>query len=653
MNSSPFILLGLELLGKSLAILLAAFLISVCLRQFSAAVRHVIWLAALAAVLLLPLTKVIAPQWIWQPAPVVQAFAAPVVAVRPALVADYAKKPVPSAQHHPIRALFTPPNLVLAAWLAGVVALLAFRGLGSVQLAALRRRARPVTALSVLDLAEKLRNEMGLRHRIDLRLSSAARAPLTWGLGRPVVLLPTAAENWDADMLTAALRHEFGHVMRHDYLSRWLAHLACAFYWPNPLVWLAARALRATQEQACDDIVLRGGTAPGDYAGLLFETARKLRQPGLAAPCAVAMARPSRLEDRLLAIVDESRDRRPLGRFGALTGAVVMAVMLALSAAAQVLAAEVGKPAADAIQQVKIEAKFVEISREAAADPQLQWLKPGEPRIFANLQFQEIIKQLQKRKGVDVLSTPALVTRSGQNTGIEIGQAFLYPSEWEQKDAKWTPTKFASRHLGISFEVLPTVKEGVVELSLKPEVTGFTGYLDPKSGEKFTVKHQPDASFFRRLLADPPQLPPGKKVEPIFSTRNIKTSISTRTGETIALGGIQEGDRQIIIFITTTLELRAATVADQAEKIILPKVEFHDATVSKCIEFLRQKSRELAPEQPAVNILLHLPAAPTPEPKITLALSDVPLSVAIKYIAALAGLPLRAEAASYVIGTAP
>src|SRR4051812_13357618 len=63
MNTEPLILLVCELTAKSSAILLAAFLLERAWSRSSAAQRHLIWCAAFAALLFLPLTRLVTPRW--------------------------------------------------------------------------------------------------------------------------------------------------------------------------------------------------------------------------------------------------------------------------------------------------------------------------------------------------------------------------------------------------------------------------------------------------------------------------------------------------------------------------------------------------------------------------------------------------------------
>jgi hypothetical protein len=145
------------------------------------------------------------------------------------------------------------------------------------------------------------------------------------------------------------LLHELAHIRRNDWLTQMLAHAACAIYWFNPLVWLAARQMRIERERACDDLVLASGAKASDYAQELLTLAAGLADPRLATLVAVPMARRSVLEDRLRAILDGGRSRAALTTAAvllacALVGAAV--APLAMLRAAQPKPLESAKPAA-------------------------------------------------------------------------------------------------------------------------------------------------------------------------------------------------------------------------------------------------------------------------------------------------------------------
>jgi hypothetical protein len=136
---------------------------------------------------------------------------------------------------------------------------------------------------------------------------------MTWGVLRPVVVLPEEARRWTLPRLRDALFHELAHVRRLDVLAQSAAELLRALAWIDPLAWIARRALCREAEHACDDAVLAAGTRASLYAGHLLEAARALRKRGGRVPAAaVAMARTSQLSDRIAAVLEEDRGRRPV-----------------------------------------------------------------------------------------------------------------------------------------------------------------------------------------------------------------------------------------------------------------------------------------------------------------------------------------------------
>jgi beta-lactamase regulating signal transducer with metallopeptidase domain len=157
--------------------------------------------------------------------------------------------------------------------------------------------------------------------------------PVVYGYPDAVVLLPPGASAWPEGRRRALLVHELAHVGRRDFLSQTLAHVARLLYWPHPLVWWLVRRLRAEAERACDDIVLSAGTAASDYASMLLDAARDLRRA--RRPLAMlAVVERSRLEERLLALLEPAARRGRVGRRSLLLGT---SAGLALAVAAATL----------------------------------------------------------------------------------------------------------------------------------------------------------------------------------------------------------------------------------------------------------------------------------------------------------------------------
>ena len=223
------------------------------------------------------------------------------------------------------------PRLVGLLWLLGAVAaaLPVAAGWG---LAARRlRRCTPVTDPAVLALAAEAGRQIGVRRPVALRSGPRVIVPATFGLLRPTVLLPDGAGAWPAERLRVALLHELAHVRRGDWAAQTAARLACAIFWHNPLVWPAARRLRAEAERACDDLVLSAGVPAPDYAQHLLALAGALSGAGHPLPLAVPMAGRGPLESRLRALLTARPRRAPSRRRAAAALLLALGVLVPLA----------------------------------------------------------------------------------------------------------------------------------------------------------------------------------------------------------------------------------------------------------------------------------------------------------------------------------
>ena len=215
-------------------------------------------------------------------------------------------------------------------WLLGLVVSLAPTVVGMARVSALVGRARPMRGGRWALLAPSAMREIDIRRRVRFVELDEPVMPMTCGILRPVVLLPAGDFGSSIAQRLDVLRHELAHVRRHDCLTQLVAQLACGVNWFNPLVWIAAREMRAERERACDDEVLRAGAKASDYADYLLRVARETRMSTAAAFGALAMARPSQLAIRLRAVLDDGRRRERASRSFATLATIGAAFVAAL-----------------------------------------------------------------------------------------------------------------------------------------------------------------------------------------------------------------------------------------------------------------------------------------------------------------------------------
>ncbi|MBZ5531953.1 MAG: hypothetical protein LAO20_11030 [Acidobacteriia bacterium] len=222
------------------------------------------------------------------------------------------------------------PALALV-WLLGTL-LFATRWIAAVlRVTRLVRRATPLYHEAPVYQADELARALGIRRRVALRVSDEVDVPLAVGTLHPIIILPPDHHEWSELRRTAILNHELAHIGRLDSLAQAVAQVAAALYWFHPLVWLNVRAMRAEREHACDDHVLATGTKASDYAHELLDIVSELRRPQLNA--ALAMARRSQLEGRVLAVLNPAARRGAVSRGSAIAiAALVLAVVLPLGA---------------------------------------------------------------------------------------------------------------------------------------------------------------------------------------------------------------------------------------------------------------------------------------------------------------------------------
>jgi len=223
------------------------------------------------------------------------------------------------------------PTLLLALWSLGTALLL-------LRLAVSLRAARKIIAKTMpLDepLMTTITRQLKIAKPVALRQSEVGIVPFTFGLRKPVIVLPETANHWSAEERRAVLTHELSHVARRDVFWQFLSAVCCAVYWFHPLVWLTAWRLRIEREVACDDLVVLAGEEPPVYASMLLRLAGGLKEmPSRrhVLGCTVAMARHHEVKQRIAAILNPNLFRKPLGRFGT-------AIFLCVAVAAIVLTA--------------------------------------------------------------------------------------------------------------------------------------------------------------------------------------------------------------------------------------------------------------------------------------------------------------------------
>lgn len=306
----------ISLLIKATVVLGAGWLVALILLRRSAALRHMVWTATLAAAAGLAFMTLALPE-LRVPVPAISRAESGlgfpgVMNTDPATAANV----MPAAEGLPVTTNVVRPRPVLSLtqlagglWLAGTLFVLGWCLLGRLGLARLLRRSTPLGDPAWQDDLARQVFTAGLTRPVRLAVSPRIGSPAMWGFRHPVIVLPPSALEWGPERRQVVLAHELAHIARGDGLASLIGWLTSALYWFHPLAWMAARRLRAEAERAADDLALAQGIAPVDYAAHLLEVARGSRVMRLLGATAIGMARPRTLEGRLLAVLDDTRNR--------------------------------------------------------------------------------------------------------------------------------------------------------------------------------------------------------------------------------------------------------------------------------------------------------------------------------------------------------
>lgn len=192
--------------------------------------------------------------------------------------------------------------------------------------------------------------------------------------------------------------------------------------------------------------------------------------------------------------------------------------------------------------------------------------------VFSEPQFQLVIRALNQKKGVDLMSAPKVTTKSGVKATVKIINEFIYPKQYDPPQIPQStqvqiqgngsfdpstqppptvtpsfPNNFTKQDLGVVLEATPKIgPDGyTIDLELNPRVTDFDGFINYGSPI--------NAVGYERNVVDPLIREPVLKTlttntikQPVFSIREVNTCVTVWDGQTIALGGLIREDVQKI-----------------------------------------------------------------------------------------------------------
>ena len=144
-------------------------------------------------------------------------------------------------------------SLWFIVWCAGMIPAALFFVISYLRCLMEFRTALPVRSHYV----EKWLEQHPLKRPVLVRQSDRISTPLTYGILRPVILMPKKTDWKNEKQLQYILTHEYVHIYRYDTVTKLLAACALCVHWFNPFVWVMYRLFNRDIELACDESVIR------------------------------------------------------------------------------------------------------------------------------------------------------------------------------------------------------------------------------------------------------------------------------------------------------------------------------------------------------------------------------------------------------------
>lgn len=172
-------------------------------------------------------------------------------------------------------------SILSVIWLAGLLLCVGFFAVSYIKCYREFRFSLPVEN----DILEAWKEKHPLKRSLSIRQTETIAAPLSYGVIRPVILMPKNTEWKNIYQLRYVLEHEYVHIRRLDMLTKLIMIAAVCIHWFNPLVWVMYILFNRDLELSCDETVVRrfGMDIKSVYATALISMEEK--KSGLTPLC--------------------------------------------------------------------------------------------------------------------------------------------------------------------------------------------------------------------------------------------------------------------------------------------------------------------------------------------------------------------------------
>ncbi|MCH7402850.1 M56 family metallopeptidase [Belliella kenyensis] len=304
-------------------------------------------------------------------------------------------------------------------WMIGVVLFMIKFASAMADLKTLRSRPSKPIAHKWENKVDEYVKKLKIDRSIQILESKFISIPLTYGILKPIILIPTGLLfQLNNAQVEAIIAHELAHIKRQDYLINLLQSTMEIFFFFHPVFWWINGLIRTERENACDDIAIQLGVAPRALAEALVTCTNY----SMAANPQLSMAATSRKTptlDRIKRIMGFNTPNKPTSTLSSLT----MTISLILSTSLLLGAQAIKTPVNDLdhfLTEIKSEIILMDnFWQQFETNPELDLSSKTEvmahtlkitPLEFEGVDFSDMpIKNLDQKIGLPIVSFDAKI----------------------------------------------------------------------------------------------------------------------------------------------------------------------------------------------------------------------------------------------------
>ncbi len=184
--------------------------------------------------------------------------------------------------------------------------------------------------------------------------------------------------------------------------------------------------------------------------------------------------------------------------------------------------------------------------------------------IYSPAQLQLMIKALNQKKGIDLMAAPHVTTKSGLKATVKIIDEFVYPTQYTPPQipqsttngagilnqtpptiAPAFPSSWATKNIGVILEAKPTIEPDghTINLELHPQTIDFDGFINYGTAIN-TIGYRALSLTNASIIPFSSTLTTNTINQPVFTVREVTTSVMVADGQTIVLGGLIREETQ-------------------------------------------------------------------------------------------------------------